>query len=191
MSKAYAAAVAGCSMILALAACSRQADQPARAEVAGAASPASASASALAPTATSAGVERVKADGPTYTDGKPEWASNRNHSADENVAYQFGKHGAEFGAASADAYVAKVHAFVDHPPAGVQTATRERNGDRILYDAGSNTFAVVAKSGAPRTMFKPTTGKDYWPQAVAKLNDDSGYRSRSRSGGGRSSDDNG
>ena len=32
------------------------------------------------------------------------------------------------------------------------------NGDALLYDAKSNTFAVVTKAGAPRTMFKPRDG---------------------------------
>jgi pyocin large subunit-like protein len=104
---------------------------------------------------------------PVATDGKPIWAANRKHTAQENADYQFGKNGKDFGALSEADYVAKVHAFVDTPPSGVQKVERS-NGDALLYDAKSNTFAVVAKTGAPRTMFKPRDGAAYWRQQVAR-----------------------
>src|SRR5580692_8580957 len=50
---------------------------------------------------------------PLATDGKPLWAANRKHSAEENADYQFNKNGKDFGAATEAQYVAKVHAFVD------------------------------------------------------------------------------
>ena len=86
--------------------------------------------------------------------GKPIWAANRRHSAEENAEYQFNKDGADFGAKSEDEFVRKVHAFVDAPPSGVLTLTRN-NGDKLMYDPSGNVFAVVSKDGAPRTMFKP------------------------------------
>ena len=104
---------------------------------------------------------------PLATDGKPMWAANRKHSAEENADYQFNKNGKDFGATSEAQYVAKVHAFVDAPPAGVKRIARS-NGDALLYDAKSNTFAVVTKAGAPRTMFKPRDGSSYWDQQVAR-----------------------
>ena len=99
--------------------------------------------------------------------GKPMWAANRKHTAQENADYQFGKNGKDFGAISEADYVAKVHAFVDAPPRGVQKLSRA-NGDALLYDAKTNTFAVVAKTGAPRTMFKPRDGSSYWRQQVSR-----------------------
>jgi len=42
------------------------------------------------------------------------------------------------------------------------------NGDALLYDAKTNTFAVVSKTGAPRTMFKPRDGANYWQQQVSR-----------------------
>ena len=104
---------------------------------------------------------------PLATDGKPMWAANRKHSAEENADYQFNKNGKDFGATSEAQYVAKVHAFVDAPPAGVKRIARS-NGDALLYDAKTNTFAVVTKAGAPRTMFKPRDGSAYWDQQVAR-----------------------
>jgi hypothetical protein len=99
--------------------------------------------------------------------GKPVWAANRLHSAEDNAQYHFERDGADFGARSVDDYVAKVHAFVDAPPPSVQTISRS-NGDRLLYDAQRNVFAVVSKDGAPRTMFKPRDGADYWAQQTQR-----------------------
>jgi pyocin large subunit-like protein len=95
--------------------------------------------------------------------GKPMWAANRKHSAADNAQYQFTKNGSDFGARSENDYVVKVHAFVDAPPAGAQTIDRA-NGDRLIYDGKSNTFAVVSRDGAPRTMFKPRDGASYWTE---------------------------
>jgi len=52
------------------------------------------------------------------------------------------------------------------------------NGDALLYDTKTNTFAVVSKTGAPRTMFKPHDGATYWQQQVS--------REQSRSNGDKS-----
>ena len=95
--------------------------------------------------------------------GKPMWAANRKHSAVDNAQYQFTKNGQDFGAQNENDYVTKVHAFVDSPPSGAETLDRS-NGDRLIYDAKSNTFAVVSRDGAPRTMFKPRDGAAYWTE---------------------------
>jgi len=95
--------------------------------------------------------------------GKPMWAANRKHTAEENAAYQFNKNGGDFGARTETDYVMKVHRFVEQPPRGVETLDRG-NGDRLMYDPGGNVFAVVSRTGAPRTMFKPRDGAAYWAQ---------------------------
>src|SRR5579872_127344 len=132
---------------------------------------ASKSAPAASVTTASAGQAAAPADprdaAVPLVDGKPMWAANRKHTAQENADYQFGKNGKDFGAASEADYVAKVHAFVDTPPTGVQKVARA-NGDALLYDAKTNTFAVVSKTGAPRTMFKPRDGASYWQQQVSR-----------------------
>jgi pyocin large subunit-like protein len=99
--------------------------------------------------------------------GKPMWAANRRHTAEENAQYQFARDGADFGAKSLEDFVAKAHAFTASPPADVQTLTRS-NGDKLLYDPEHNVFAVVSKDGAPRAMFKPTQGKTYWDEQVQR-----------------------
>ena len=111
--------------------------------------------------------------------GKPLWAPNRQHTAEENAQYQFTKNGGDFGAVTEADYVTKVHAFVEKPPSGVETIDR-RNGDRLLYDAKDNVFAVVSRAGAPRTMFKPRDGAAYWAEQKARES----QRSKTNSSGG-------
>jgi len=128
----------------------------------------SAAASSSAPGAYSQGSSQASLDDKRQTpvpivNGKPMWAPNRKHTAEENAEYQFTRNGGDFGAASEADYVAKVHAFVDRPPARAETLDR-RNGDRLIYDAKANIFAVVSRDGAPRTMFKPRDGAAYWAQ---------------------------
>ena len=166
--RAGVAALLGTVGLLALAACDGGSASPARDH--------SASVGARAPASYSDGgsrSDRVSADASDRQDprrepvrlihGKPMWAANRRHSADENAEYQFNRDGADFGAKSVDDFVTKVHAFVDRPPADALTLTRN-NGDKLIYDPKANVFAVVSKDGAPRTMFKPRDGAAYWTE---------------------------
>ena len=95
--------------------------------------------------------------------GRPMWASNRTHTAEENARYQFTRNGGDFSAVDERDYVTKAHAFIDNPPGDIQTLDRP-NGDKLLYDAKGNVFVVVSRDGAPRTMFKPRGGATYWQQ---------------------------
>jgi pyocin large subunit-like protein len=99
--------------------------------------------------------------------GKPAWSSNRKMTADENARSHFQRDGADFDSKTVDDFVAKAHAFTRHPPKGAQTLQRP-NGDVLIYDEKSNTFAVMSREGAPRTMFKPRNGRSYWDEQVRK-----------------------
>jgi pyocin large subunit-like protein len=99
---------------------------------------------------------------PTHDDGAPLWAANRNNTAEAAAQRQFQRNGETFGADTVDEYVDRAHAFIANPPAGTEKATRASNGDRLFYDAKSNTFVVATRDGAPRTMFKPDDGAAYW-----------------------------
>ncbi|CAN7461283.1 hypothetical protein LJR225_003116 [Phenylobacterium sp. LjRoot225] len=101
-------------------------------------------------------------------DGKPVWAASRRYSAEESAQNAFDRNGEAFGAGSLDDYVRKAHAFVEHPPKGVETLARP-NGDTLFYDAKANVFAVADKAGAPRTMFKPDEGAAYWQEQKDRL----------------------
>ena len=107
-------------------------------------------------------------DAPAPTvDGAPIWTANRDGSAEDNARAHFERNGKDFGAATMDAYVAKAHDFTAHPPANAEVLHRA-NGDILVYDPKTNTFAVATKDGAPRTMFKPDNGAAYWDQQKAK-----------------------
>jgi pyocin large subunit-like protein len=91
----------------------------------------------------------------------PLWSKTRRFSPAENSHNAFDKHGQEVGAKSYEDYMAMVHHFVHAPPRGTQTLTR-RNGDVLMFDARSDVFAVITKTGAPRTLFRPFDGEAYW-----------------------------
>jgi pyocin large subunit-like protein len=99
--------------------------------------------------------------------GKPLWSSNRKMTADDNARSHFQRDGADFDSKTVDDFVAKAHAFTAHPPKGAQRLERP-NGDVLIYDEKSNTFAVMSREGAPRTMFKPRNGASYWETQVRK-----------------------
>jgi pyocin large subunit-like protein len=91
----------------------------------------------------------------------PLWSKTRKLSPAENSRNAFTKHGQEVGAKSYEDYMAMVHAFVHTPPKGTETLTRG-NGDVLMFDAKSDVFAVITKTGAPRTLFRPYDGQAYW-----------------------------
>ncbi len=99
--------------------------------------------------------------------GEPMWSDSRKYSAEENATYHFQRAGADLGAKTLDEFLTKVHHFIDHPPKDVQVINRS-NGDRLLYDPKDNLFAVARADGAPRTIFKPTTGSAYWDEQKIK-----------------------
>ena len=118
--------------------------------------------------------------------GEPMWSENRAHSAKENAEYHFQQAGPDLGSKTLDDFLTKVHRFGDHPPPGTLKLVRP-NGDRLQYDPKANLFAVFTRQGAPRTVFKPSSGMDYWTQQKAREQADAsgggGYRRRSYGGG--------
>jgi pyocin large subunit-like protein len=186
---AYSAtlAVIAAAGLVALGACSREADRASRADAGSAASQttlASARGDGAAPSARSDDAGRPArvndAEVRKSDDGKPMWASNRTRGGEENAQKQFERNGADFSAASVQDYVRKAHAFVDSPPKTVLTVSR-RNGDVLLYDPKANVFAVADREGAPRTMFKPQgDGMAYWLKQKQSVSDYGRRRSSSR-----------
>lgn len=97
---------------------------------------------------------------------KPVLTANRRETVDAKTARLFQTNGADFGAATAGDYLAKVRAFTERPPAGTERVERA-NGDVLLYQASTNTFAVVSREGVAKTMFKPRDGGAYWAEQKA------------------------
>ncbi len=113
------------------------------------------------------GAAQAGAMGPESGGGAPAEkgvvTANRRETADAKITRLYERNGAAFGARSAEDYAARMQAFAKNPPAGADTAKRP-NGDTLYYQASTNTFAVVARDGTPRTMFKPDDGPAYWAQ---------------------------
>lgn len=112
----------------------------------------------------------------------PTLTVNRRETVDAKLQRLYERNGADFGARSAQDYLDKVRAFTRQPQPGVETIQRP-NGDTLFYQASSNTFAVVARDGTPRTMFKPDDGHAYWAEQKVRAPD----FGRRRAGGGAES----
>lgn len=93
--------------------------------------------------------------------------ANRRETVDAKIERLYARNGAAFGARSAQDYLARLTAFTARPPRDADTVKRP-NGDTLIYQASTNTFAVVARDGTPRTMFKPDDGAAYWAQQKAR-----------------------
>ena len=113
---------------------------------------------------------------------RPALTANRRESVDAKTERLFRTNGADFGAATADEYLDKVRAFTARPPADVERVERP-NGDVLLYQASTNTFAVVSREGVAKTMFKPRDGAAYWAEQKAAAPAFGTRRGRSGDGG--------
>lgn len=100
------------------------------------------------------------------SEAKPVLTANRRETVDAKVQRLFERNGAAFGTTTPEAYLAAVTAFTTRPPADAETV-RRANGDVLIYQASTNTFAVVDSDGVPRTMFKPDDGAAYWAKEKA------------------------
>lgn len=97
----------------------------------------------------------------------PALTANRQETVDAKVTRLFERNGADFDARTAEDYLARVETFTRQPPDGTERVERP-NGDVLLYQASTNTFAVVSRDGVPKTMFKPRDGAAYWSEQKAR-----------------------
>ena len=98
---------------------------------------------------------------PRDSDSGVSWSHGRDGSS-ANADEHWRKHGAEFSEDhNAREYEDEASNFVHSPPAGAEVKHRA-NGDTLIYDHDTNTFAVEDSHGNPRTMFKPDRGEAYW-----------------------------
>jgi pyocin large subunit-like protein len=101
---------------------------------------------------------------------RPVLTANRRETVDDKVVRLFERNGADFDARTPEDYLTKVQAFTGRPPAGTERVERP-NGDILLYQASTNTFAVVSREGVPKTMFKPRDGATYWAEQKERAPD--------------------
>lgn len=100
--------------------------------------------------------------GAAVTGGGSFWSSKKNQTSVENAYGHWDKHQSEFPEyQNSLQYVQGAQNFVTDPPAGTLIKIRP-NGDTLLYNPVTNTFATKTSDGAPRTMFRPKDGIDYW-----------------------------
>lgn len=91
---------------------------------------------------------------------------NRRETASDKAIRLFERNGADFGAKDPEDFLKKVEAFTKSPPKDAEIVQRP-NGDVLIYQASTNTFAVLDRRGVVRTMFKPSSGQDYWQNQKA------------------------
>jgi pyocin large subunit-like protein len=95
------------------------------------------------------------------SDTTTSWSHGQD-GANANADEHWRKHGGEFSEDHNEhEYENEASNFVHHPPAGSEIKHRA-NGDTLVYDPDTNTFAVEDRNGEPRTMFKPDRGRAYW-----------------------------
>jgi len=101
----------------------------------------------------------------------PIWSATKTKSAVENAIDHFLKHRLEFPELQNSLqYVAAARRFVDSPPAGTLVKLRPTTGELVLYEPATNTFAVRATNGAPKTMFRPNPLNHKFPTNLDYFN---------------------
>lgn len=78
----------------------------------------------------------------------------------EYLQEHFDKHGAEFGYATADEYLAGANRVAASPEALHKLEAED--GDDVYYLESTNEFVIVSTDGYLRTYFKPDDGKAYF-----------------------------
>ncbi len=78
----------------------------------------------------------------------------------EYLQEHFAKHGAEFGYASAEEYLAGANRVI--ASADVLHKLEAEDGDDVYYLEATNEFVIVSTDGFLRTYFKPEDGKAYF-----------------------------
>ncbi|MBB3644211.1 filamentous hemagglutinin [Rhizobium sp. BK619] len=98
------------------------------------------------------------------------WSSTGSKTAVENAYGHWDKHLSEFPEyQNSLQYVQGARDFVANPPTETLTITRS-NGDTVLYNPTTNTFAVKSSDGTPRTMFRPDPAEHGYPTNLDYFN---------------------
>jgi pyocin large subunit-like protein len=78
------------------------------------------------------------------------------------LADHFNRHGADFGATSAENYAQQASRFLQESQARGLPTKIDANGIIRVYDPATNTFGAYNPNGTTATFFKPTRGQAYW-----------------------------
>jgi RHS repeat-associated protein len=103
----------------------------------------------------------ITGSGIAAKEGGAIWSATKSKSAVENAFGHWSKHKGEFPElANSKQYVEAARSLAAKPPA--DALIKSRGADTLIYDKATNTFLVKGADGAPRTMFRPTDGINYW-----------------------------
>jgi filamentous hemagglutinin len=98
------------------------------------------------------------------------WSTTKSKSSVENAYGHWEKHMSEFPEYSNSLeYVRGAQDFISSPPSGTLSIVRS-NGDVVLYNPTSNTLAVKAADGTPKTMFRPDPAEHGYPTNLDYFN---------------------
>ena len=87
------------------------------------------------------------------------WTTTRQRSSVKNAFLHWQEHGADFPELlNAKQYAESAKAFINSPPPGTLIKIRA-NGDIILYNPSTNSFAINNADLLPRTMYKPSLSR--------------------------------
>jgi hypothetical protein len=90
------------------------------------------------------------------------WSKGIYHDPTENALKHFEKHRSDFPEyQDVQEYVEGAHVFMENPPEGTLMKVRA-HGEECFYHPDTNTFACRTPEGIPKTMFRPSTGMEYW-----------------------------
>ena len=90
------------------------------------------------------------------------WSPGKLGDTCKNAFRHFRDHGADFGAANALDYARKARQFFLNAGADTQMITRT-NGQIVLYQQSTETFAIYEADGTPVTIYKPNPAFHKYP----------------------------
>lgn len=89
----------------------------------------------------------------------------------ERLAEHFHKHGAEFGARSAEDYLRTAQALRDRAAGGDVLELTRADGVTCRFDRATGTFLAFGADGVIRTCFRPHDGERYFERQASRAHD--------------------
>lgn len=99
------------------------------------------------------------------------WSPGKFGDPTKNALEHWNNHKLEFSELrNSKEYVDAAWKFIRNPPPGTLVKDRLATGERVFYHPNSNTLAVKAANGVPKTMFKPSPTQHPYPTNLDYFN---------------------
>lgn len=99
------------------------------------------------------------------------WSPGKFGDPTKNALEHWNNHKLEFPELrNSKEYVDAAWKFIRNPPPGTLVKDRLATGERVFYHPSSNTLAVKAANGVPKTMFKPSPTQHPYPTNLDYFN---------------------